>query len=344
MTDQDNQPVKGWRKLGETEPPNQSSVPEQQNPAAYPPPANAYPPPGSYSIPQTPAPQPWPPTAQPIQTAPTPGSSASGSCAHCGSALVTGALYCPYCGKRVQPEVRPSANSWHNPPGSAPASYQQPGAVPQARPAPPRPIPTSAPALNLGGLVAHLTTGDLIALAGALAAICFFFFPWIVFRIGGGEEALKISISGWVYLTNGTPDVSGGWGLGEWAANLYANYNVSDLIYESLPDDQKMAMNFSRFLTFLVFAAALVSAGLAAWGEKSSFSHKSRGWLLAAAGGGGAAIMLLCFLVIQVGFRSEASDLEMLLNAMMSVSNPLTFWLNVVGLAAVAAGGISNTR
>jgi len=183
-----------------------------------------------------------------------------------------------------------------------------------------------------------------IASIGSLLAFFCFFLPFIVINIAnpvawliGGPDNITFTMSANQLLTNSAPTVKGLGGLGEMSANLYDELDIGQLMYEGMDERTRTTLMFGRFLTGLLLLSSITAMIFTFAAYKSNKNNTGKAMMVF-----GICALLLVILTGSVGgtsFKTNNSDLDILLNSAIQMSNGFGFWGMLMGFASFSIGG-----
>jgi len=289
-----------------------------------------------------------PPNLPPALNVNTPQQS--NICPVCHSLNPTGAAFCGVCGNKIlnnagptpqQGRVCPRCHVINNanakfckncgetlPPITSKSSYT-----------------TKARTMNRS-LATSNTRNLWVGLAGlgAILTLLCFFLPNQIFKFAnpmawltGGPEQISISISGMQLMTLSSPTVKGLGGLGEASENLYDELDMGLLMLDSADPAMKRSVTLTRILIGLLLCCSIATIITTIQAYRTSETSISK--LMMILGGISIILLLISTFVGNASFRTGNTDMDLLLNTTISISNGLGFWGMLVGFASFSLGG-----
>jgi hypothetical protein len=213
------------------------------------------------------------------------------------------------------------------------------------------PVPLPAIFANRGAPALAFSPGTWVIVAGAaiiLILICFFL-PLNVISINnpfalfyGGPEQIHISMSSMQILTMSSPSISGLGGLGETVENLYGELNYWQYMFES--GDIKYKVSIILEMLAMLYLVICTITGLIFAYKYYQTRNTSYGKKMLVLGITAVTVLIISSLVINISFNTGSSDLDMVLDSVITFSNGFGFWGLLVGFALYSFAGFKISK
>ena len=183
-----------------------------------------------------------------------------------------------------------------------------------------------------------------IAGIGALLTLICFFLPIQLIKLANpvawltdGPENITISMSGMQLLTMSSPTVKGLGGLGEFSENMYDEIDMGQLMYQSVDPEAKRILTIQRILLGLLLGCSIATIIVTVQAYRTQGTWISK--LMIVLGGVSILILIVGTFLGNTRFKTENSDLDLILNSAINFSNGFGFWGMLVGFASFSLSG-----
>ena len=336
-----NSPLKGFRPLKDSKTPSENppnTTWKSSNPAPYQPPQqfssspNINPPQQKTICPYCSSPIPagssiclncGNPVTQPNATSAAPTGN---FCPHCGASNPTNASFCNKCGTSL---IRPKPSPTYTPPKLN--------------------LPS-----NTQNVVTTLKTDTerfwtYVGAATAILAFICFFLPFLVMKINnafsfliGGPDSITLSLSGYQYLTAQSTSMSGVGSLGDASENLFNELDLGNQMYQYADPSVRRTYIISRIMTLIILLLSIANLVVIYQAYATKKAELSK-WMLAL-GIVGFILLFINYFLAGISFKTGTKELDLLVNAMVKISNGFGFWGMLIGFLGVAFSGYMRNK
>jgi hypothetical protein len=188
-----------------------------------------------------------------------------------------------------------------------------------------------------------LTLWMVLSLIGSILAVISFFLPMQVMKfsnpmawLGGGPEQISFTSSGWQLMTLSSPSVKGLGGLGETAENLYNELDFGSLMMDTGDPEITFAIVLARVLLFLLFISSIAAVVLTILAYKKDDVWLSKVMMILSLSG--IVLLIIVFFVTKASFSTGSSDLDLILNSTIKLSNGTGLWGMLLGFIGFGIG------